>query len=73
MFGKLGNVVHKVILVREIVMYGHDMFMLLHGKTQENADLGNLKHAAIRSADRHSSAPGTCSYCYIIMKIQKLG
>ena len=41
----------KEILVQEVVMYGHDMFMLLHGKTQENADLGNLKHAAFGSAD----------------------
>ena len=50
-------------------MYGHDMFMLLHGKTQKNADLGNLKHVAFGSADTCSSAPKTCSYGYIRIKI----
>jgi len=34
-----------------VVSLGHEMFMLLHGKTQENADWWNCKHAAFRSAD----------------------
>jgi len=32
-------------------MYGHDMFMLPHGKTQKNVDWGNTKHAAFGSAN----------------------
>jgi len=34
-----------------VVSIGHEMFMLLHGKTQENAELWNCKQAAFRSAD----------------------